>query len=372
MYYPSFNIGIEEEYQLIDPATRELLGYVTQSMAQDKMNLNERTPNAELADLLQSGLIEVGTPVCDDITVARDQLVRIRTNLLELGQRNGFRVAASGTHPFSRWEGREETIAQYRQFAEDTQMIARRILAFGLRIHIGVEDRELAVDVMNTMRYVLPHIFCLSTSSPFWQGRNTGLKSYRAVLVDSLPRTGIPGHFAGYHEYHSYVDTLLRTNSIPDARRILFDIMPHYRFSTLIIRICDMMPSVRDTLAVTALVQAVVAWMVDLRQRNLSWRIYDRLLIAENKWRALRYGLDGTLIDFGIEQQVSARELLRELLERVEPIARKLNSYHELQHIYTMLDRGASADQQLAVWHANHESAQAVVDYLVAETEKLA
>ncbi len=372
MYYPSFNIGIEEEYQVVDPASRELLGYVTQSMAREKMVINERVPSVELSDLIHSGSIAVGTPVCVDINEARDKLLRVRSQLLESAQTGGVAIVGAGTHPFSRWEGREETLAQYRQLAEDAQMVARRLLAFGLRIHIGVEDRDLAIDVMNTLRYLLPHIFCLSTSSPFWHGRNTGLKSYRAVLMDSLPRTGIPGYFASYHDYRSYVDSLLRTNSIPDARRIMYDIIPHYRFSTLVIRICDMMPYYRDVLAVTALLQAAVAWMVDLRQRNLSFRIYERTLIAENKWRALRYGLDGNLIDFGIEQSLPARQLIHELLERVEPISHKLNSWHELEHCYTMLERGTSADQQVKVFNAAGEDTKAVVDYLIAETEKIA
>ncbi|MCB0039074.1 MAG: carboxylate-amine ligase [Caldilinea sp.] len=372
MYYPSFNIGIEEEYQLIDPETRELLGYATQSMARERMVVNERAPDADLSDVIRAGTVSVGTPVCTDINDAREKLLRVREQMLELGVANGFKIAGAGTHPFSRWEGREEMVAQYRQMAEDAQMIARRILAFGLRIHIGVEDRDLAVDVMNTIRYLLPHIFCLSTSSPFWNGRNTGLKSYRAVLVDSLPRTGIPGAFASYHDYRTYVETLLRTNSIPDPRRVMYDVVPHYRFPTLLIRICDMMPYYRDVLAVTALIQATVAWMVDLRQHNMSFRLYDRTLIAENKWRAVRYGLDGNLVDFGIEQRLPARELIRELLERVEPVSRKLNSWHELEHCYTILERGSPSDQQLAVWHASGEDPKAVVDYLVAETEKLA
>lgn len=372
MYYPSFNIGIEEEYQLIDPDSRELLGYVTQSMAREKMVVNERAPNADLAAVIREGAVSTGTPVCEDINEARDKLLRVREQMLELGAAGGFRVAAAGTHPFSRWEGREEMLAQYRQMAEDAQLIARRILAFGLRIHIGLEDRDLAIDVMNTMRYLLPHIFCLSTSSPFWVNRNTGLKSYRAVLVDSLPRTGIPGMFASYHDYRSYIDTLQRTNSIPDPRRIMYDVMPHYRFPTLMIRICDMMPSVRDVLAVTALIQATIAWMVDLRQRNMSFRLYERTLIAENKWRAVRYGLDGNLVDFGIEQQIPARELIRQLLERVEPMAQRLSSVHELEHCYTIIERGSSADQQLAVWRDNDRSTRAVVDFLVAETENLA
>ncbi len=372
MYYPSFNIGIEEEYQLIDPASRELLGYVTQSMARERMVVNERAPNADLARLIREGAVATGTPVCVDINEARDKLLRVREQMLELGVAGGFKIAGAGTHPFSRWEGREEMLAQYRQMAEDAQVVARRILAFGLRIHIGVEDRDLAIDVMNTIRYLLPHILCLSTSSPFWQGRDTGLKSYRAVLVDSLPRTGIPGAFASYHDYRSYVDTLMRTNSIPDPRRIMYDVMPHYRFPTLVIRICDMTPSYRDVLAITALIQATVAWMVDLRQRNMSFRLYDRILIAENKWRAVRYGLDGNLVDFGIEQQLPARDLIRELIERVEPMARKLSSWHELERCFTILERGTSADRQLAVWRASGEDMRAVVDYLIAETENLA
>lgn len=371
MYYPSFNIGIEEEYQVIDPGSRELLGYVTQSMAREKMVVNERTPSAEIADLVRSGSIATGTPISEDINQARDRLLHVRSQLLEVAESAGFKIVGAGTHPFSRWEGREETLAQFRQLADDAQMVARRVLAFGLRIHIGVEDRDLAVDVMNTMRYLLPHVLALSTSSPFWVGGNSGLKSYRAVLVDSLPRTGIPGYFASYHDYHTYVDTLLRTNSIPDASRLMYDIQPHYRFPTLVVRICDMMPDYRDVLAVTALIQAIVAWMVDLRQRNLSFRIYERTLIAENKWRAVRYGLDGRLIDFGVEEQLPARELIRELLERVEPLSRKLNSWHELEHCHTILERGSSADQQLAVWRASQDT-RAVVDHLIAETENIA
>ncbi len=372
MYHPSFNIGIEEEYQLIDPHSRELLGYVTQSMANDQMLVRELDPNAELAQRFDSAVLEVGTPVCADIKDARDKLLRMRNNVLELAHGKGAKVAAAGTHPFSRWEGRTEVLPGYRAILDDAQMIARRLLAFGLRVHIGVEDRELAVDVMNTMRYVLPHILCLSTSSPFWVGRNTGLKSYRAVLLDALPRTGIPGYFSSYAEYRGFIDTLVRTNSIPDASQVRYDIMPHYRFPTLVVRICDIVPNYRDTLAITALIQAAVAWMVDLRQRNMSFRLYERLLIAENKWRAVRYGLEGNLIDFGIEQALPARDLVRELVERVEPFGAKLNSSDELAHVYTMLERGSSAEQQIKVWQAANQDAKAVVDFLITETEKIA
>jgi len=372
MYYPSFNIGIEEEYQLIDPASRELLGYVTQSMARDEMMVRERTPETEFAREMRQAVIEAGTPVCADIHEARNQLVRQRSQMLEFAQANGCRLAASGTHPFSRWEARGDVLPGYRAMLDNAQMVARRLLGFGLRIHIGVEDRELAVDVMNTIRYLLPHILCLSTSSPLWIGRNTGLKSYRSVLMDALPRTGIPGPFASYQEYRSFVDTLVRTNSVPDAGQIRYDVMPHYRFPTLVIRICDMLPSLSDTLAITALVQATVAWMVDLREHNMAWRTYERLLLAENKWRAVRYGLEGKLIDWGIEESLPAPELIRELVERVEPYAHRLHSIDALNHIHTILSRGSSAEQQLAVWKNTNHDLHAVVDLIVAETERLA
>ena len=370
MYRPTFNIGIEEEYQMIEPNSRALLGYVSQSMARDRMMVQERTPDLNLVAQFGSSIVEAGTPVCADIQEAREQLLRTRTSVLEAAESSGVRVAAAGTHPFTHWE--EAALSdRYQAMIEDAQMIARRMLAFGMRVHIGVEDRELAIDVMNTMRYLLPHILALSTSSPFWNGRNTGLKSYRKVLLDALPRTGIPGTFSSYQEYRTYVDTLVRTNSVPDASRIWYDIVPHYRFPTLVIRVCDMMPDYRDALAITALLQATVAWMVDLRQRNMSFRLYDRVLINENRWRAVRYGLDGDLVDFGIEEAVPVRALLRELLTRVEPEARRLNSLDTLNHIYTMLERGSSADLQLKVWAEREEDLKAVVDSVVAETEKI-
>lgn len=372
MYYPSLNIGIEEEYQIIDPDSRELVGYITQSMSSDQLVVRERTPDTELAQPFDEAVIEVGTPVCADINDAREQILRLRASVLQVAHAQGCRVAASGTHPFSRWEQQREVLPGYRAILEDAQMLARRLLGFGLRVHIGIEDRELAIDVMNTMRYLLPHILCLSTSSPFWSGRNTGLKSYRAVLLDALPRTGIPGQFSSYQEYRTYIDTLIRTHCIPDARQVRYDIMPHYRFPTLVIRICDMVPNLQDTLAITALIQATVAWMVDLRQRNLSFRTYERLLIAENKWRAVRYGLEGTLLDFGIEQALPAAELIRELLARLEPFGPKLNVEDELAHVHTILERGSSADQQLQVWHAHGQDFKPVVDFIIAETEKLA
>lgn len=371
MYHPSLNIGIEEEYQLIEPASRELLGYVHQSMARDQMVVRERTTETDFTGQLNSAVIEVGTPVSADIKEARNELTRLRTQMLEFAQNNGCKLAASGTHPFSHWEGRGDVMPGYRAILDDAQMIARRLLVFGLRIHIGVEDRELAVDVMNTMRYVLPHILCLATSSPFWNGRDTGLKSYRSVLMDALPRTGIPGSFGSDQEYRSYVDTLIQTKSITNARQIRYDIMPHHRFSTLVIRICDMLPNINDTLAVTALIQATIAWMVHLREHNMRFRLYERLLIAENKWRAVRYGLEGKLIDWGLEEMAPAPQLIQELLNFVAPFAEHLQSQDELAHIQTILHRGANARQQLQVWQSANQDPRAVVDFIVGETETI-
>ena len=406
MYHPSFNIGIEEEYQLIDPESWALIGYVTQSMAHDQIVVQERHPDLDFAKQMESAVHKVGMPVCADIKEARERLLRTRNTMLELANAHDFKLAAAGTHPFSRWEKTALLSSHYRIMAGDAEMIMRRMLAFGMHVHIGIEDRELAIDVMNTMGYVLPHILTLSTSSPFWAGHNTGLKSYRTVLLGALPRTGIPGQFSGYPEYRNFVDTLVRTNSIPDVYRrdritnevvlvsvdttgtgatgaynprtsadvsyIWYDIFPHYRFPTLCVRICDMVPDYRDALAITALIQAAVAWMVDLRQHNMSFRIYERLLVEENKWRAVRYGLDGNMIDLGIEEKVSTRDLIRELLERVAPLASKLNVADELGHIHTILDRGANADQQLRVWRENNEDCTAVIKFLVQETENIA
>ena len=376
MYYPSFHVGIEEEYQIIDPESGELMGFISQSMSEGRMAVQERRADSpipqELSDaVLNNAVSQVNMQLCADMPDARIRLTRTRRELLELAAVHNVRIIAAGTHPFSSWDESAMPPPRYRTIVDDAQMIARRMLAFGLHVHIGIEDRELAVDVMNGMAYLLPHILTLSTSSPFWLGRNTGLKSYRKVVMDALPRTGIPGYFSSYQEYRGYVDTLVRTHSITDPGKIWYDMVPHHRMPTLTVRICDMVPNVDDTLAIAALIQATAAWMVDLRERNMSFRIYDRTLINENRWRAVRYGLDGNMIDFGIEEEKPARELLRELLGLVEPFAVRLNAAQELEHIYTMLDRGSSADGQIAAWKAANEDVRAVVDYLIQETEKL-
>ncbi len=373
MYHPepTLNIGIEEEYQFIDPESRELLGFVSQSMSREELIVQDRDTDVAFSRQLGEATIKVGTPVAANIKEATENLIRLRESILEIAQANDAKIMAAGTHPFSQWSKKSEPLPRYRAIHQDAQLIARRLLAFGMHVHIGVEDRNLAMDVMNVMRYVLPHILCLASSSPFWSGRNTGLKSYRSVLLDALPRTGIPNQFNSYSEYQEYVNILVQTNSIPDPGAIWWDIRPHHRFPTLEIRLCDVLPDVKDTLAVAALVQAIVAWMVDLRRRNMSFRIYERALINENKWRAVRYGLDGKLVDFGKEEEIPARMLIWELMQFVEPMVDRLKSRSQFEHVYTMIERGSSADQQVGVWRAAGEDTKAVVDHCVAETEKL-
>jgi len=394
---PSFNVSIEEEYQFIDPDSRDLRGFAT---AQGLTLLDAHGPRKEDNQVASptgypSGVSApvAGTPICRDVKQARQELLRVRREMRELAASHGLKVMAAGAHPFSYWEREQEESPRYRALIEDTQFIARRLLAFGMYVHVGIDDSNLAVDVMNAMRYLLPHILCLANSSPFWQGLDTGLASYRSVLLDALPRTGIPNAFRSHNDYLSYVDTLLRTNSIPDPEAVWWDIRPHShqqdrsrpRFQggrnaqpgnaatgrpALEIRVCDALPDIDDVLAVAALIQATVAWMADLRHRNMSFRLYDRTLIAENKWRAVRYGLKGKLLDFGIEQEVPIGDLLHELLERVESVLDRLNCREEVAHVHTIMQRGASSEQQRHVWRQSGEDGKAVVDFLVSQTEQ--
>ncbi len=389
---PSFNISIEEEYQFVHPETRELRGFAT---AQGLTLLDSQGKGEAKARREESELVapRAGTPICRDVKQARKELLAIRREMRDLAATYGLKMMAAGAHPFSYWEREQEESPRYRALIEDTQFIARRLLAFGMYVHIGIEDRNLAIDVMNAMRYLLPHILCLANASPFWQGLDTGLASYRSVLLDALPRTGIPNAFRSLNDYLDYVETLLRTNSIPDSEAIWWDIRPHShqqdpspprtesggntRSKTLAteqaaleIRVCDALPDIDDVLAVAALIQATVAWMVDLRHRNMSFRLYDRTLIAENKWRAVRYGLQGKLLDFGIEQEVPIHDLLHELLERVEPVLDRLNCREEVSHLHNIMQRGASSDQQRQVWRQSGEDGKAVVDFLVSQTEQ--
>jgi len=290
---PSLTLGIEEEYQIIDPTTRELKSYITELLAGDHLVLAQVKPE------LHQSIVEVGTTVCRTPAEVRAELVRLRRDIMGLTAKNGLRIAAAGTHPFSSWMQQEITpLERYLGLRQDMADLAQRLLIFGTHVHIGIEDREFLIDALNVARYVLPHVLCLSTSSPFWIGRKTGLKSYRSVVFRGFPRTGVPRALRSWSEYTELVDMLTRTGSIPDGSKIWWDVRPNWSYPTLEFRICDVCTRVDEAVCIAAILQAVVAKLWKLRRENMTLRVYPADFIEENKWRAVRYGLDGRLIDF--------------------------------------------------------------------------
>ena len=362
---PSLNIGVEEEYQTIDPVTRDLRSHIdAEIIDKGKLLLKERVK----AEMHQS-IVEVGTGICTTVKEAKRELAHLRSEISGLAKANGLRIGASGTHPFADW--REQAIypdERYRVIVEDLGQVARANLIFGLHVHIGVEDREESIHIMNTARYFLPHILALSTNSPFWLGLDTGLKSYRCKVFDKFPRTNIPDVFTSWGEYESFVELLVQTNCIDNAKKIWWDIRPHPFFPTLEFRICDMPLRLDETAAIVALIQATVAKLHKLYQANQTYRIYGRALIMENKWRASRYGLDGNLIDFGKKEEVPLRSLMEEYLAFVDDVVDELDSRQEIEYIRKMLVMGSGADRQLKVFRETGDL-QKVVDYILAETE---
>jgi carboxylate-amine ligase len=365
MVEPTLNIGIEEEYQIIDPETRELRSYVQQFLEQGRAIL----PDQIRPEFLQSQ-VEAGTQVCQDVDEAREELIRIRRSILQLAEDAGSWVAAAGTHPFSSWvKQRVSPFGRYPELVRFLQDVGRQLLIFGMHVHIGIENDELLIDVMNQLRYFLPHVLALSASSPFWHARNTGLRSYRSVVFENLPRTGIPRQFESYASYRSYVDTLMTTGSIAEPTHIWWDVRPSEKFPTLEIRIPDMCTRVEETLCIVALIQAITAKLVQLRQANQSWRLYPKALIDENKWRALRYGVEGKLIDFGKKKEIPFPELIGEILAWVDDVLDNLKSRNEVEYVYTILKNGTSADRQLEVYRQT-DDLRAVVDHVVEETQE--
>jgi carboxylate-amine ligase len=358
-----FTLGIEEEFQLIDPKTRALRSHVHHLMGQQEAGVQEQFKTE-----LHQSVIDVGTSICRDIKDARREVLELRTNLAKAARRKKLTIAAAGTHPFSHWKDQKITPApRYKEIVEDLQQVARANLIFGLHVHVGIDDRERAIHIMNAARYFLPHIFALSTNSPFWQGRNTGFKSYRSKVFDRFPRTGIPDHFTSLGEYERYIDLLIKTRCIDNAKKIWWDIRMHPFFNTLEYRICDVPLRVDETIALAALIQAVTVKLYKLLSKNLGFRLYRRLLIAENKWRAGRYGIQGKLIDFGKQEEVPCVDLIHELLEFVDDVVDELGSRDEIAYVHQILLQGTGADRQLEVWNQSNDM-KAVVDYIVDET----
>lgn len=382
-------IGIEEEYQIIDPETRELTSYVQQMMNYGRVILGNRLKQ----EVMQSQ-IEVGSNICQNIQEARQEIIRMRRTITEIAAQTGTKIAAASTHPFSRWQDQKISEgARYDDFTAELKDALRRLLIFGMHVHLGFgktpEDYDFSIDILNQLRYFLPHILALTTSSPFWHGRDTGLKSYRSLVFENMPRSGIPPQFYSFAEYRNYVRLMGKVGSLGrgsshtfgeethagDPSRIWWDARPHMTLGTLEIRVSDMCTRLDEAVAVAALIQALVAKLIRLRNQNQSWRIYRGIFINENKWRAVRYGIDGDLIDFGIEAEVPMRNLANELIAFVDDVVDELGSRQEVNAIRHICANGTSADRQLRVYYealengaTTREALYAVVDHLIRET----
>lgn len=365
MNRPSLTVGIEEEFQVIDPESRELRSHIAEIFA-------ERTGplGGKLRSELHQPVIEVGTSVCPDIASARREVIQQRASLAAIARERGLRIAAAGTHPFTHWGNVEISPGntRYERLISDLQMVARANLIFGLHVHVGVEDRDLQISILNQVRYFLPHVLALSVNSPFWLGRDTGWLSYRCKVFDKFPRTNIPDFFGSWSEYLDFVQLLVRTNCIIDGGQIWWDVRPHHKYETLEYRICDIPLRAEETVTIAALFQALTAKLYLLRARNLSFRPYRRSLIMENKWRAARWGVRGLLIDYGKQAEVPYASLLDELLEFVDDVVDDLGTRATVQRAREILEEGTGAERQLAVFRATNDL-RAVMDYVVQETE---
>lgn len=377
---PPMTLGVEEEYQIIDPSTRNLHSYISEFLSQDE----QRSKKLDLKPELMQSQVEVGSRVCRDVKEVRAEVIRLRREVTTLAEDNGLKIAAASTHPFAKWE--EQSITEgvrYRELLDDMQRVARGLLIFGMHVHVGFgsdkQSKDLMVEIMNQARYFIPHLLALSTSSPFWHGYNTGLKSYRSVVFEMLPRTGIPHSFHSWAEYKAYERTLENVGAFgkrDPVAKIWWDIRPHPVFNTLEFRISDICTKVDECVCIAALFQAICAKLVKLRRNNMSWRQYRHMHITENKWRAVRYGIQGNLIDFGLQESVPFHFLMEELLEIVDDVLDDLGSREEVEYIRTILRNGTSADRQIAVYDKNggdnnrDEALKAVVDNLVLETQE--
>jgi glutamate---cysteine ligase / carboxylate-amine ligase len=368
---PTFTFGIEEEYHLVDVATRDLAAAPPELMERLTAALGDRVA----PEFLRSQ-IEIGTSVCRSFSDARAELVGLRTRIHSEAARYNLAPIAAGTHPFGRWDMLETTPKErYRALERDLAAVGQRLVICGMHVHTAIEDPELRIDIMNQVRYFLPHLLMLSTSSPFWQGRDTGLKSFRLSISQGSPRTGIPGRLSGWDEYQRTVDVLVRGGVMEDASKIWWDLRPSSRFPTLEMRITDVVTRVDDAIAIAALYVCLCRMLYRIRRSNQTWRTYPVFLLEENRWRAQRYGVEGSLFDFGKGELVPYRELLEEILVLVGEDAQALGCTAEVAHARAIAAGGTSADRQVAINQkaisagaAPQAALHAVVDHLIAET----
>jgi glutamate---cysteine ligase / carboxylate-amine ligase len=358
-----FTIGVEEEFQIIDPETCELRSHVMQLVSAASPDILEQVKGE-----MHQSIVETGTRICDSVGDLRIEMHRTRGELVAAAERAGLQVAAAGTHPFSSWI--DQVISpgeRYQNIVEELQQLARSLLIFGMHVHVAMPDKQTTIDMMNMVRYFLPHLLALSTSSPFWMGRNTGLKSFRTTVFRRFPRTGVPEQFESWSAYENFINLLVKLNCIDNGKKIWWDVRPHPTFGTLEFRMCDVTTKVEEAVAIAALTQAIIVKLHRLYTSNMSFRLYRRALIEENKWRAARYGIEGKLIDFGRETEVETRSLLNELMEFVSTEVDELGSRQEMAHIERIMREGTGADRQLEVFHRTNDM-KAVVDQIVAET----
>lgn len=359
-----FTLGIEEEFQIVDPKTRKLISHMHHIVEEGKETLHE-----QIKPEMHASVVEVGTKVCKDIQEARKEVISLRSQTAQIAIDQGYRIAAAGTHPFTHWNEVQITDhPRYKEIINEMQEAARANLIFGLHVHVGIESREVGIHIMNALRYFLPHIFALSTNSPFWLGRNTGYKSYRTKVFDKFPRTGIPDYYSSVEELDNYVKLLVKTNCIDNAKKIWWDVRLHPFFNTLEFRICDIPMRVDETICLAAICQAVVVKLYKLIMQNLGFRIYRRALINENKWRAARYGVNGKLIDFGRQEEVDFKILVMELLAFINDVVDELGSRDEVNYVMKILEQGTGADRQLKAWDGTQEGFKKVVDLIIDET----
>ena len=369
---PALTLGIEEEYLLVDPESRDL---VRDPPAAFMEECRAQLGNQVTPEFLRSQ-VEVGTPVCETVKEARHHLIALRSTLCRAAEKHGMRLFAASTHPSARWEVQAHTPKKrYDDLARDLQGTVRRLLICGMHVHIGIDDPDLRIDVMNQVKYFLPHLLALTTSSPFWHGQKMGLHSYRLSVFDGMPRTGVPDSFLSWAEYQRLLDRLIQAGVIEEASKIWWDLRPSAKFPTLEMRIADVCTRLEDALTVAALYQCLVRRLVRLRRQNLKWRDYPRVMVRENRWLAQRWGETGRLLDLGKGELVPFPALLEEIIDIVREDAEALDCVAEVEHARTILARGTSATRQLSVYDAaiaegaDEEAAlRAVVDHILAET----
>ena len=371
---PEFTIGIEEEYHLVSRASRDLVDDPPPAMLSECEGLLAGQVSPEF---LRSQ-IEVATRICTSTAEARADLARLRSTVADVASRDGMAPIAAATHPFAQWDLQKPTARErYAVLHRDMQGVARRLVICGLHVHVGLPEDELRIDLMNQIRYFLPHLLALSTSSPFWQGEDTGLKSFRVSIFDGMPRTGLPEQFESYGEYRRHIDVLTRTGLIEDATKLWWDVRPSARFPTLEMRITDICTRLDDGIAIAALFRCLLRMLWRLKRNNQRWRIYARMLVNENRWRAQRYGIDEGLVDFGKREIVPYAHLLEEIVELTAEDAAHFGCAAEIIHARTILERGTSAHAQRRIYEealasgaSKAEALAAVVDWLIEETTR--